>query len=150
MLKDFINLPSFKKDKEKSKGSLIVSYIIGGIVAVLVIVLFATGSVSYSVNDTSIKLKGTLWKSATIEYSDIVEVEYRDHLDKGTRSWGIETSKMDVGKFQNSEFGTYGLYSYAKAPSFLIIKTADYNYALGLLDDQVTKELYSSLKSKVH
>lgn len=93
------------------------------IVAVLVIAFIGDVTVEYG--DTSLTLNADLWPSETIEYSDIAKVSYRESTDVGSRNWGIGSTRMLVGLFENGEFGVYTRFTYTNCPSAVLVETSD-------------------------
>jgi flagellar basal body-associated protein FliL len=142
-------------DKEANKKQdrlLIIVVLVStfSIVPILLGIFFfmGTGDVNISADDDGVKVNAPM-VNVYIEYDDIVSVELRDDLTKGSRTNGFGGSNVSSGSFRNAEFGSYTLAAYNGVKTYIVVTPAD-GKTLVFNHDSVekTKEFYLELLNK--
>lgn len=85
----------------------------------------------------------------TIDYSEIMEVSFEDDFQFGSRVGGFGSFKLNEGRFKNSRFGRYTLYTYVKCRSVVIIHTEEDIVGVNAESREETEELYWEILEKV-
>ena len=118
------------------------------IFAVFAYFLLFTGKIDVTLSDHSFQIEASYWRDLSVDYAQIDKIEYRDDFEAGTRTNGFGSIVLGMGTFQNEEFGSYTLYSYADATEHIVIEAEGKVLVLGLKDHQETKEIYDALIEK--
>lgn len=95
------------------------------IILLVVAVLLFSGKTDAVFGEDGLTLSATLTGSKTVAYSEIKQVSLRDGLDTGRRAFGFGGLTLTAGAFENTEFGGYSLYAYAKVKTYVVLQTAD-------------------------
>lgn len=119
------------------------------VVAVFLGIVLFTGQVQVEYGQDAFTVKGTMWKSLTVEYDAVEEVEFREEFGRGSRVQGVGTTKLMVGMFRNEEFGIYNLYSYTQCKAAVIVYVDGRVLAISGEDEAVTRQIYQQLLEKV-
>ena len=125
--------------------------IILAIVAVLlvgmVIFLFTAGfEITYG--ETSFTVDASAWDDATVNYADIDSIEYRDSCKAGMRTYGFGDFPVQMGIFQNEEYGSYTRYAYAGCEAAVVITVDGKTLVINGKDTQSTKAIYDELSAR--
>lgn len=140
---EYSSYPKSKLDKK----TFIISTVIGSLVLVFVVIIMFVGSISYTVGDDELEVKTTFGGGMTLDYDDIVSVEYREEEISGMRVSGFASGKLLFGWFKNDEYGDYTRYTYVGVDASVIIRTKDTVIVLGDESVDATRDLYSELVS---
>ena len=124
-------------------GSMIAVLLISGLVC---FVMF-TGNIQIEYQSTSLHLSGSLVSDSQINYEDIVQIEYREDFDVGRKKNGVNNAKIEAGRYENDELGTYRLYSYTNSPAYVLIETKEGWYVISDQTEKQTFKLYQKLQS---
>jgi len=119
------------------------------VVFVLGIIFLFVGQVKTYIGNESIEVKGLLTSSTTVNYNEITSVEYVTSFDIGTREMGLGTIKLNLGTYNNKEFGKYKLYIYSKVNSFVVAKYGDKALVFNQSTVRDTEKVYNEFKNKV-
>ena len=111
-----------KREARIQKAGGVIGGVIGiaSIVFAMAVVVFS--GVSVKLTGTALELSGGIGDRASIPYTEITGVEWRDVFDKGSRTWGTGTGKISSGTFTNDEFGAYRLYLPGRVAATLIVR----------------------------
>ncbi len=134
---------------EKKKSSTIASAILLPLVAVVVCVMLFTGNVTTHYGEDSLEIKATYHGDATIAYSDIEDIEYREEFSKGSRMMGYGSPKLSLGAFNNSEFDNYTLYSYTKCDAVVVLTVRGKKIVVNGKSAEETKAIYEALTERI-
>ncbi len=132
------------QDKWFKTGGKITAVILPLILVVIVAIMF-TGNITVQYGDNFFKIEADYFDDLAVEYKEIESIEYREENVKGARTFGFGSPRLSLGNFQNEEFGTYTLYSYTKAESFVVIKSGEKVLVIGGKTEQETKAIYEKL-----
>ena len=88
-----------KREARIQKAGGVIGGVIGiaSIVFAMAVVVFS--GVSVKLTGTALELSGGIGDRASIPYTEITGVEWRDVFDKGSRTWGTGTGKISSGTF---------------------------------------------------
>ncbi len=141
---EYITAPRSKSEKIAVR----VSAVIVAVLLVGIAVLMFTGNVTAECTETSLTVSATYLSDATVNYSEIDEIEYRTDFDIGVRTNGFGSAKLSLGMFENDELGSYTLYAYAGAEGYIIIKSDGNALVIGLRDAEDTRAVYDTVIQK--
>ena len=130
----------------KGKKSAIISLVI------LAVVLFAvmfTGDIQVTFGEESFTVDATYYSALTVPYDSIEAVELRQGDMPGLRVGGYGSPRLQLGFFENEEFGTYTRYTYGTADSSIVISNGRNILVIGAKDPVATEELYNSLLARI-
>lgn len=120
------------------------------ITAIVLAFLGAGGSIEYQFDDSSFSIHTALWKNRTVAYDDIESIELRTDLDVGERTVGYGSGKLNMGTFQNAEFGTYQLYSYNGCNTLAVLNLKDKTIlVIGGEDQSASNDLYKAISARL-
>lgn len=139
----FATIVPVKKLNRSLIGSMIAVLLISGLIC---FVMF-TGNIQIEYQSTSLHLSGSLVSDSQINYEDIVQIEYREDFDVGRKKNGVNNAKIEAGRYENDELGTYRLYSYTNSPAYVLIETKEGWYVISDQTEKQTFKLYQKLQS---
>lgn len=113
---------------------------------ILSLLLTVVGNVSFELSDSSLSIHTAFWKDHTVGFEEIEQVSLRNDFEPGSRENGFGSARLNLGDFNNHEFGDYLLYAYAKCSCFVVLKLKDDSViVLGDKDPASTTSLYEKL-----
>lgn len=112
-------------------------------------VLMAAGSIKIKENADSVNISGSLSGGVEVKYSDITKLELLSSWEKGTRTFGVGTSKISGGSFSNSTAGSYKLYIYNKTNSYIYMEYSGGICVFNASDADATKAVFDRLSAKI-
>ncbi len=130
--------------------SFAFSSAIGAIIVIIVALIFISGTIEYRFREDSFTVKANYWEDVTVPYAEIDSVEYRQNDLVGKRIMGFSSFFIEMGEYENSEFGAYTRYSYSDCKSCVIIRADERVLVLNKKNEAATKELYETLLSKTN
>lgn len=129
--------------------SFSASSVLGALIAVVVAVIFISGTIHYRFDEETLTIKANYWEDATVAYTEIDSVEYRENDLVGKRIMGFGSFFVLMGDYENSEFGVYARYSYSSCNSCVVIHSDERVLIINRKDEDATKELYKTLLTKI-
>ncbi|MBR2131349.1 MAG: SdpI family protein [Oscillospiraceae bacterium] len=99
--------------------------------------------------DTAFTVDAKGWNNLTVEYQAVDAVEYRDTAVDGVRTYGFGPIPVLMGMFENSEFGSYTRYTYAKCDASVILTVDGKILVIGGKDTESTQMIYNELKTRI-
>ena len=142
---DYKHYPKGKLDK---KSGIAVAVVLS-LSLVLVPILMFIGSITFTVGDEALEVKTTFGGAMTVDYDEILDIEYRDEAVSGKRVSGYASATLLYGWFKNDEFGGYTRYTYAKTKCAIVIHTADEVIVISDESVEATRALYDSIAQKI-
>lgn len=133
-----------KKGKQK-----IFSAIFTAIIVVVVGFLMFSGSVKLTFSDDSFTLKASMTRSREIRYDAVTDIELREAIEIGSRSFGVGSMRLQAGSFSNTEFGGYSLYAYTGAECYAVVHTNDGIAVFALENTAATEEAFNKIAENV-
>ena len=136
-----------KDAKSKKKSKVGIVFTIG--IIILAIVILLTGSINVKYNENDFTVSASFWKSSTYKYEEIEEIKLLDSYDKGSRTVGVGSLRLNVGAFRSDDFGNYTLYSYSVSESGIYLKINGNTVVISCENNESTKEVYEELKDRM-
>lgn len=127
------------------KKMTIVSLVIGMLILICAGIFLFTGEFAVQLGETSFTIEAAYWEDATVKYSDIDHVEYRELDDPGERTFGYGSFSLLMGEFENDEFGDYTRYSYTACDSCIVLTVDKKILVINGKDEQSTQKIYDEL-----
>lgn len=131
------------------KKYTVTSLVIGAVSLILVFALLAIGKYEVQFDGEMLVIDATFWEDATVNYTDIDSVEYRQTDEPGSRTFGYGTPSLLMGEFENSEFGSYTRYSYTSCDSCIVLTVEGEVLVINGKDEGRTREIYEELNARV-
>lgn len=137
-----------KEDAVQTPYEKKIMVIIIIIIVIAAISLF-TGKFEVKFNETSFTIEATGWDDATINYSDIDNIEWREQNVKGNRTMGYGTPFIVMGECENAEFGNYTGYTYTSCNACVVLSIDDKILVINRKNEEDTKVIYDELINRV-
>ena len=112
-------------EEDRSSAVKKFGFAIGLVIVAIVGILLFTGDVATVVDEESVSATGTFAGATTVKFDDIEEISLESGIDRGKKSFGVDSMKLNAGKFRNDEFGVYNLYAYVDTDVYVVIKYND-------------------------
>lgn len=128
-------------------ATVIISVIVGAVLAVLIFfALSADFQIVYG--DTASTVNASGWSDLTVEYDSIEAIEYRDTCTVGERTFGFGPSPVQMGTFENSEFGSYTRYTHANCEAAVVLTAEGKILVISGTDPESTEAIYKELTAR--
>jgi len=131
------------------KKHLVFTLVMTGIVLVAVAIIMFTGNISVDCDDKTFTVSASYYRDMTLPYDSILWVNYSEETDIGTRVNGFGSARLQMGHFQNEEYGDYTLYAYTGSDAHVIIGVGEEVMIIGLDSTEETKRLFDTLTQKI-
>ena len=118
------------------------------IIFIAVGILLFTGNIHMEYEKDSFTIKATYWSDEEISYDDIEEIEYRAGGAAGSRVGGFGSPRLQMGNFNNREFGNYTRYTYTNCTQCVILTVNGEKIVISGKDEESTREIYEELLKK--
>jgi len=138
-----------KAEIPMSRTARIISIVTFAILAVLLLVIFLVGDISYIYDESSLTVDATLWSDIRLDYAEIDSIEYRPEGIPGSRINGYGSAQLLMGLFRNEELGDYTRYTYTKCESAILINCSGDWLVLSGENDAETLSIYENLLSRI-
>lgn len=112
-------------------------------------VLLFTGNIKVQYGDTAFAMEASYWKDLTIAYEDIEAMELRSQGVSGSRTLGFGSPRLQMGTFENEEFGSYTRYTYTTCDSCIVLTVNGQTIVINGADEEATGNLYGELAAKI-
>ncbi len=132
------------------KKVTLISVLLSVPLMVFVVIILFTGDISVEFEENFFTVDSIYWEDVTIDYGQIASIEYREQDDSGVRTFGFGSLKLEMGAFENKEFGAYTRYSYIDCESCVVIRSTEGEVlVLNGKNETETKEIYEELNVRV-
>ncbi len=131
------------------KKHLVFTLVMTGIVLIAVAILMFTGSIRVDYGDTSFTVSASYYHDLTLPYDSVLWVNYSEDTDVGSRMNGFGSARLQMGHFQNEEYGDYTLYAYTGSEAYVSIGVGEDVIVIGLDSAEETGQLFDTLSQKV-
>lgn len=126
------------------KNTTIIASAIGGVILILAFLFLFSGKYEMTLDDTSLTINANYWDDATVTYTDIDQIVYRESAP-GTRIWGFGTPFIIMGECESEEFGKHTRYTHTACDACILITVDDKILIINGKDQAATQALYESL-----
>lgn len=133
-----------KRKKTRRIGTIIILLNTGAALVLSAALLF-TGEVEVMIRDDHMEIRGSYWSDYELPLSEIQTVTYREDFETGSKRMGVNSFQLNEGTFQNSEFGEYTIYSYARCKVFVVMETTEGELAVNGKNPEETRQLYEKI-----
>ena len=115
------------------------------VILLIVVALLVTGDIHMEYGEDSFTIKATYWKNKTIAYDEMEQIEYRTEDKAGSRVGGFGSMRLQLGNFENNEFGKYTRYSYVAGDACIVLTVNGETVVIGGKNDEDTRMIYEEL-----
>lgn len=119
------------------------------VILILVAFIMLTGSIKVTMNEQTIRFKGSYWFGKEVQMSEIEEISIEENIDLGKRVLGVGSPKLLVGNFKNNQWGSYSLYGYKQCTTYIVIETKNEIIVVNDETDELTQELYQKINKNI-
>ena len=127
------------------KKAPLISAVITTVSLLLITPLLFAGDIIPEYGDTAVHIKASYWKDLTIPYETISAIDYRDEAMTGSRTEGLGSFRLLLGKFINEEFGSYTRYTYTGCDACVVLHSRGQIIVLSGEDEAATRAIYDTL-----
>jgi len=124
------------------------SLVIGTVILVLCVGLMFIGNIEYRFEEDSLLIEASIYSDHVLKYDSVEAVEYREGNVPGSRVGGFGSARLQMGFFNNEEFGTYIRYTYTKPEACVVVTTEGRPLVLSCKTAAETRALYQTLLEK--
>ena len=142
-------LPEQVHAPQKRKVGKVTGIVMPVLILVVVGVILFTGDITLHYGEECAEIEMTYYNDASIAYSEIEAVEYRDDFAKGTRAMGYGSPRLSMGAFRNEEFGNYTLYAYTQCDAAVVLTVNGKRVVINGRNAEETMAIYEALTERV-
>lgn len=133
---------------EKRKRSFIFTGLILAAVVIVFVVMNLVGVKGEIAADT-VEISAPFFKES-VPFSQIADLQLRDSIPFGTRSFGGDFVGVKLGTFRNDEFGTYRCAVHTGTARIIVLKKSDGAYVVfNCKTPEQTEQLFADLLKKL-
>ncbi len=134
---------------QKGKGGVMVSVIVPSAILVFVCIIMFTGNITMQYGEDRLEIEMTYYNDATIVYSEIEAIEYREDFSAGSRTMGFGSPRLSLGAFQNEEFGNYTRYAYKGCDAAVVLTVNGKKVVVSGKNAEETRAIYDELLERM-
>ena len=134
---------------KKRKVGTVMGIVVPVVVVVAVCVLVFTGNIATHYGEECVEIKMTYYSDASIAYSKIDAIEYRETFDTGSRMMGYGSPRLSMGAFYNEEFGNYTLYAYTRCDAAVVLTVEGKRVVVNGKNVEETMAIYEALTERI-
>ncbi len=139
----------YDEEKKNNKTAVLITTVLILVLLAFVAVLMFTGNIRMQYGETAFTVQASYYDDLKIPYADIDNIQYRDNVKVGMRTFGFSSARLNMGAFQNDEFGDYTRYSYTGNTGAVILEADGDILALSGKTAQETKEIFNAISAKI-
>lgn len=122
--------------------------VVGLVLAGLILFMFVFAGFDIRYADTSFTIDATGWNDVTVSYADIESIEYRESCEAGARTYGFGDIPVQMGIYQNDEFGSHTRFAYAGCKAAVVLQINGQTLVLTGKNAADTKAIYDELSAR--
>lgn len=125
--------------------------IILGFIALLLVgfaIFMFTAKFEITYGETSFTVDAFGWEDVTVNYEDIDSIEYHESSQVGMRTYGFGDVPLQMGIYQNEEFGSYTRFAYAGCEAAVVLTVDGKVLVINGKDTAATQAIYNELLAK--
>lgn len=130
------------------RGGIAAAIFSCGIAAAVVLFVFS-GGYKIEYGETGFFVDASGWDDLSVSYGDIEEVSFREMPTSGLRTWGFGGPTVQMGTFENEEYGSYTRYTYSRGGGTVVLTVSGKTVILNGKDPESTEAIYRELLSRV-
>ena len=125
-----------------------VSLVVMALILIFCAVVIFAGDIEYQFREDSLLIDSSIYTDHVLTYDSIEALEYREGNVPGSRVGGFGSARLQMGFFNNEEFGTYIRYTYTKPEACVVVTTEGRPLVLSCKTAAETRALYQTLLEK--
>ena len=112
-------------------------------------ILLFTGNIQVRYDDASFTIDATYYRDLTVDYAGIEQIEYREENTPGVRTGGFGSPRLQMGTYQNEEFGYYTRYTYTMCRACVVLTVDGRTLVLNGSNAERTVMIYEELMARL-
>jgi hypothetical protein len=132
--------------EEKKTFKPSAKLILTAVIILIIAITSIAASVKVDITQDSITAGATFSGKTTVNINDIEDIRLTDSLNPGSRVMGLGLPWLLGGKFNNSEYGDYKLYSYTGCKVNIVIVHNGEILVFNQKTEEKTNELYNRIR----
>ena len=110
--------------------------------------LLFSGSIRMRYDDASFTIEASYYGDLTVDYAAIEQIEYREQNTPGTRTSGFGSLRLQMGSYQNEEFGNYTRYTYTMCRACVVLTVDERTLIINGADAEQTRAIFDELMAR--
>lgn len=134
-----------KPPMKTGKWSIAAAVVICGIAAAVVF----SGGYQIEFGETGFFVDASGWDDLSVSYGEIEDISLREMPAGGVRTWGFGGPRVQMGTFQNEDYGSYTRYTYSGGGGSVVLTVSGKTVILSGKDPEDTEAIYRELLSRL-
>ena len=122
-----------------------VSLCIALIILLLCAFFMFSGSIEIKYGDTSFTIEASYWEDLAVNYDAIDEISYQEAGVPGFRTFGFGSARLQLGAYENEEYGAYTRYTYTSCDACVILHVDGKILVINGSDEVSTQAIYETI-----
>lgn len=118
-------------------------------IAAAVLLFVSSGGFEVKFGETGFFVDAAGWADLSVSYGDIEDVSFGEMPVGGSRTWGFGDSTVQMGTFENEEYGSYTRYTYSRGGGSVVLTVNRKTVVLSGKDPESTAVIYRELLSRI-
>lgn len=137
------------EEKKRNSRRVKISFLMIAALFAFVGVILTTGSIKVKLNEENMEIVGSWWPDMKVDWEKIQSVSCTDQVKSGARTGGLGSLRLQEGRFENSEFGSYARYTYVRCKKYVVIEMDGGILVVNQRTEEETEELYERILDRV-
>ncbi len=148
--KEAVNGTEFSTDYNTKayKSAKRTTSILLPLVLIFVAVIMFTGNITVEYTDKSIILDSVYYDKLNVKFDEIDSAELAEN-SSAVKEFGFNNIVVNLGGFQNEQYGSHTRYTYNKCKSVVLIKSDGKTLLINAKTENETKEIYNKILTEI-
>lgn len=134
-----------KPPAKMGKWSIAAAVVICGVAAAVVF----SGGYQIEYGETGFVVNASGWEDLSVPYSAIENISYGEMPAGGLRTWGFGSPRVQMGTFENEDYGSYTRYTYSDGGGAVVLTVSGKTVILNGKDPESTEAIYRELLTRI-
>lgn len=140
---------SLPKPPVKMGRGGITAALVSSVIAAAVLLFVFSGGFEIKFGDTGFFVDATGWDDLSVSYGDIEDISFGEMPAGGLRTWGFGGPTVQMGTFENEDYGSYTRYTYTNGGGAVALTVNGKTVVLSGKNPEATEAIYRELISRV-
>jgi len=123
--------------------------VISCVIAAAVLLFVFSGGFEIQFGETGFFVDASGWDDLSVSYEDIQDISYGEMPVSGLRTWGFGGPTVQMGTFENEDYGSYTRYTYSRGGGAVILTVSGKTVIISGKDPESTEAIYRELIAQV-
>lgn len=140
---------SLPKPPVKMGRGGIAAAVISCVIAAAVLLFVFSGGYQIEYGETGFFVDASGWDDLSVSYEDIESISFRETPAGGLRTWGFGGPTVQMGTFENEDYGSYTRYTYSRGGGSVVLSVNGKTVVLSGKDPEATEAIYRELVTRI-